>query len=39
MSSLLNHEDAVVIFMGAGDVQKFEVAYERLLSNTIRNNM
>jgi hypothetical protein len=25
--------------MGAGDVQKFEVAYERLLSNTIRNNM
>ncbi|MEG2708349.1 MAG: UDP-N-acetylmuramate--L-alanine ligase [Vagococcus sp.] len=39
MSPLLNHENAVVIFMGAGDVQKFEVAYERLLGNTIRNNM
>lgn len=39
MSPLLNHEDAVVIFMGAGDVQKFEVAYEELLGNTIRNNM
>lgn len=39
MSPLLNHKDAVVIFMGAGDVQKFEVAYERLLGNTIRNNM
>ena len=39
MSPLLDHEDAVVIFMGAGDVQKFEVAYERLLGNTIRNNM
>ena len=39
MSPLLNHEDAVMIFMGAGDVQKFEVAYETLLSNTVRNNM
>lgn len=39
MSPLLNHENAVMIFMGAGDVQKFEVAYESLLGNTIRNNM
>ncbi|MDT2831538.1 UDP-N-acetylmuramate--L-alanine ligase [Vagococcus carniphilus] len=39
MSPLLNHEEAVVIFMGAGDVQKFQVAYEQLLGNTIRNNM
>ena len=39
MSPLLNHENAVIIFMGAGDVQKFEVAYERLLGNTLRNNM
>ncbi|HCM90294.1 MULTISPECIES: UDP-N-acetylmuramate--L-alanine ligase [Vagococcus] len=39
MSPLLNHKNAVVIFMGAGDVQKFEVAYETLLGNTIRNNM
>jgi UDP-N-acetylmuramate--alanine ligase len=23
--------------MGAGDVQKFETAYEKLLSNTTRN--
>lgn len=39
MSPLLNYKNAVVIFMGAGDVQKFEVAYETLLGNTIRNNM
>ena len=37
MSPLLNYENAVVIFMGAGDVQKFEQAYEKLLSNTTRN--
>ena len=37
MSPLLDHENAVVIFMGAGDVQKFERAYEDLLSNTTRN--
>lgn len=33
VSPLLAYEDAVVVFMGAGDVQKFEIAYERLLSN------
>ncbi len=37
MSPLLDHENAVVIFMGAGDVQRFERAYENLLSNTTRN--
>lgn len=37
VSPLLDHQDAVIIFMGAGDVQKFESAYEKLLSNTTRN--
>lgn len=38
MSPLLNHHDAVVIFMGAGDVQKFESSYETLLSRTTLQN-
>jgi len=33
MSPLLDYHDAVVVFMGAGDVQKYENAYEELLSN------
>lgn len=37
VSALLNHKDGVVIFMGAGDVQKFERSYENLLSNTTRS--
>ncbi|MGX7243711.1 UDP-N-acetylmuramate--L-alanine ligase [Enterococcus quebecensis] len=37
VSPLLDHENAVIVFMGAGDVQKFEQAYETLLSNTTRN--
>ncbi|GCF94516.1 UDP-N-acetylmuramate--L-alanine ligase [Enterococcus florum] len=37
MAPLLDHEDAVIIFMGAGDVQRFEQMYEKLLSNTTRN--
>jgi UDP-N-acetylmuramate--alanine ligase len=37
VSPLLDHENAVIIFMGAGDVQKFEQAYEKLLSGTTRN--
>lgn len=37
VSPLLDYEDALVIFMGAGDVQKFERAYEQLLSSTTRN--
>lgn len=32
MSPLLKHKNAVVLFMGAGDVQKFGTAYEDLLS-------
>ena len=38
MSPLLDHHDAVVIFMGAGDVQKFEAAYETILSQTSLSN-
>lgn len=37
MSPLLDYENGVVIFMGAGDVQRFEQAYENLLSTTTRN--
>ncbi|MTV82623.1 UDP-N-acetylmuramate--L-alanine ligase [Secundilactobacillus folii] len=33
MSPLLDYHDAVVVFMGAGDVQKYERAYEDLLSH------
>ncbi|MCB4409002.1 UDP-N-acetylmuramate--L-alanine ligase [Latilactobacillus sakei] len=33
MSPLLDFEQPVVVFMGAGDVQKYEYAYEELLSN------
>lgn len=35
LSPLLKFKDAVIIFMGAGDVQKFEFAYEKLLSETM----
>jgi UDP-N-acetylmuramate--alanine ligase len=28
---LLKHENAVVLFMGAGDIQKFQIAYEKLI--------
>lgn len=38
MSPLLDYDDAVVIFMGAGDVQKFEKAYEELLTTSQANN-
>nr|WP_157061267.1 UDP-N-acetylmuramate--L-alanine ligase [Liquorilactobacillus aquaticus] len=39
MSPLLDFHDAVVIFMGAGDIQKYEYAYEKLLSNlSYKNN-
>ncbi|KRM91845.1 UDP-N-acetylmuramate--L-alanine ligase [Fructilactobacillus florum] len=33
MSPLLDYHDAVVIFMGAGDIQKYERTYEDLLSH------
>ncbi|CAJ1200407.1 UDP-N-acetylmuramate--L-alanine ligase [Companilactobacillus nantensis] len=32
LSPLLDYHDTVMIFMGAGDVQKYETAYEQLLS-------
>lgn len=39
MSPLLDYHDAVVVFMGAGDVQRYEKAYEELLSNlSFKNN-
>lgn len=39
LSPLLDYNNAVVIFMGAGDVQKYEYAYEELLSNlSFKNN-
>ena len=33
VSPLLDHKGDVVIFMGAGDIQKFEVAYQELLTS------
>ncbi|WP_290033759.1 UDP-N-acetylmuramate--L-alanine ligase [Ligilactobacillus cholophilus] len=38
MSPLLDYHDAVVIFMGAGDIQKYERVYEQLLSELSLNN-
>ncbi|AMV62302.1 UDP-N-acetylmuramate--alanine ligase [Pediococcus damnosus] len=39
MSPLLDYHDAVVVFMGAGDVQRYEKSYEELLSNlSFKNN-
>lgn len=37
VSPLLEFEEDVLVFMGAGDVQKFEVAYEKILSETTRS--
>ncbi|UQS85261.1 UDP-N-acetylmuramate--L-alanine ligase [Apilactobacillus apisilvae] len=37
MSPLLDYHDAVVIFMGAGDIQKYEKIYEELLNDVINN--
>ncbi|WP_125702901.1 UDP-N-acetylmuramate--L-alanine ligase [Lacticaseibacillus daqingensis] len=33
MSPLLDYQDAVFVFMGAGDIQQYEVAFEHLLSD------
>ncbi|WP_179395165.1 UDP-N-acetylmuramate--L-alanine ligase [Lacticaseibacillus absianus] len=33
MSPLLDYQNAVFVFMGAGDIQKYEVAFENLLSD------
>lgn len=30
-SPLVKHDNAVILFMGAGDIQKFQVAYEQLM--------
>ncbi|GAB5053179.1 UDP-N-acetylmuramate--L-alanine ligase [Pediococcus ethanolidurans] len=39
MSPLLDYHNAVVVFMGAGDVQRYEKSYEELLSNlSFKNN-
>lgn len=38
MSPLLDYTDDVIIFMGAGDVQKFETAFEKLYFSTKTNN-
>ncbi|WP_226673593.1 UDP-N-acetylmuramate--L-alanine ligase [Rossellomorea aquimaris] len=35
-SALLKHENAVLIFMGAGDVQKFQQAYEETLGEQVK---
>ena len=37
-SALLKHENAVLIFMGAGDVQKFQQAYEHTLDQELSEN-
>lgn len=39
IAPLMDYHDAVMIFMGAGDVQKFEVAYEKVLGQTRKNIM
>lgn len=36
LSSLLKYHNAVILFMGAGDVQKFGKAYEELLSHSTK---
>ena len=39
MSPLLDFHDDVVVFMGAGDITKYEHVYEELLSNlSLKNN-
>ena len=36
-SPLLDHTNAVYVFMGAGDIQSYEYSFERLLSNLSNN--
>lgn len=36
-SPLLEHDNAVYVFMGAGDIQSYEYSFERLLANLSRN--
>ena len=37
VSPLLDHSNAVYVFMGAGDIQTYEYSFERLLSNLANN--
>lgn len=37
VSPLLDHDNAVYVFMGAGDIQTYEYSFERLLSNLTSN--
>lgn len=37
VSPLLDHENAVYVFMGAGDIQKYEYAFEKLLAQLTNN--
>ena len=37
VSPLLDHDNAVYVFMGAGDIQKYEYAFETLLSQLTSN--
>lgn len=39
VSPLLDHRDGVIVFMGAGDVDKFEFAFEKLLASTQRSQL
>lgn len=38
VSPLLDHDNAVYVFMGAGDIQLYERSFEELLANLIKNN-
>ncbi|HEO7715039.1 TPA: UDP-N-acetylmuramate--L-alanine ligase [Streptococcus agalactiae] len=37
VSPLLNHDNAVYVFMGAGDIQLYERSFEELLANLTKN--
>lgn len=37
VSPLLDHENAVYVFMGAGDIQRYEHSFEELLANLTKN--
>lgn len=38
VSPLLDHDNAVYVFMGAGDIQSYEQSFEQLLANLTKNN-
>ena len=37
VSPLLDHDSAIYVFMGAGDIQMYERAFEELLANLANN--